>query len=71
MLVQCDSSEIFKMIKLAVSEAIREEKMNMFFASLPTVSDAEMQDIEQLPPPSDNSEDYLNITSWFANANNN
>ena len=71
MLVQSDSSEIYKMIKLAVTEAIREEKMNMFFASLPTVSEAEMQEIDTLPLPSDNSEDYLNISSWFANANNN
>ncbi len=71
MLVQSDSSEIYKMIKLAVTEAIREEKMNMYFASLPTVSDAEMQEIDQLSLPSDNSEDYLNITSWFSNANSN
>ncbi len=59
MLVQSDSSEIYKMIKLAVTEAIREEKMNMYFASLPTVSDAEMQEIDQLSLPSDNSEDYF------------
>ncbi len=71
MIVQSDSSEIYKMIKLAVTEAMREEKMNMFFASLADVSDEEMQEIERIPLPSDNSEDYLNISSWFANENNN
>ncbi len=56
---------------MAVTEAIREERINLYFSLLPDVSDEEMRDIEKtFSAPAENDE-YEDISGWFLSESNN
>jgi len=55
-------NDMYLMIKRAVSEAIKEERMNLYFSLLPEVDDEEMKDIisQQGGPQKNNEYEDLN-----------
>jgi hypothetical protein len=64
-------NDMFLMIKQAVSEAIKEERLNLYLSLLPTVSDEEMEDIvSKHGTPSKNNE-YTDISNLFDVESNN
>ncbi len=65
------NNEFYDLIKMAVAEAIREERVNLYFSLLPNVSDNEMQDIEKSFTSLDETTEYEDITDWFINESNN
>ncbi|MBI5325484.1 MAG: hypothetical protein HZB41_09495 [Ignavibacteriae bacterium] len=60
-------NDMYIMIKRAVSEAIKEERMNLYSSLLPEVDDEEMKDIiSKHGTPSKNNE-YDDITNLIIN----
>ena len=61
------------LIKSAVAEAIREERFNLQFALLPTVTNKELKEIEAQfgEPKNYQNSDYEDITNWFGSASQN
>jgi hypothetical protein len=66
-----EQTEIYNLVKRAVTEAIHQERVNLYFSMLPAVDDAEMDEIRtELGSPSvQKIEDYIDITELLANEN--
>ncbi len=61
-----NKSELYDLIKMAVSEVFIEQSVSLYLNSVPYVSDEEMKEIDLLPLPNtaDNI-NYTNISHWF------
>jgi len=66
-----EQTEIYEIVKKAVTDAIKQERLNLYFTMLPEVNDSEMQEIVTelgIPDPKEDDE-YIDITDFFANEN--
>jgi len=63
--------ELYKIIKSAVSEAIREERINLYFSMLPYAADDENAELENIVTTADSDNDYIDISDMFADESNN
>ena len=66
-----EQTEIYNLVKRAVTDAIHQERMNLYFSMLPEVDESEMREIisELGSPSKNNEEDYIDITELFVNEN--
>ena len=66
-----EQTEIYDIVKKAVTDAIKQERLNLYFTMLPEVNDSEMQEIVTdlgIPAPKEDDE-YIDITEFLANEN--
>jgi len=66
-----EQTEIYEIVKKAVTDAIKQERLNLYFTMLPEVNDSEMQEIVTdlgIPAPKEDDE-YIDITEFLANEN--
>ena len=66
-----EQTEIYNIVKKAVTDAIKQERLNLYFTMLPEVNDSEMQEIVTdlgIPAPKEDDE-YIDITEFLANEN--
>lgn len=65
-----EQTEIYNLVKRAVTDAIHLERVNLYFSMLPSVDEIEMDEIiAELGSPSvQKTEDYIDITELFSNS---
>ena len=67
--VSIDTDDLVLLIKEAISETIKAERMKLIEAIIPKVSELEMEDIIDLYGNKPEPKEYVDMTSWLENEN--
>jgi hypothetical protein len=67
---EIDRQTLKELIKESIREVLKEEQWNLYTASIPYVDDEEQNEIDrQCGIPTDNEEEFVNMTDWVKNGN--